>query len=159
MSFSAARLLASSISRRVRPTHIARSAPRFSLPAPGTCQRRTLFNFGKSEPTPELSEEDVQARAKAITETLMQKEEWKKIASHSGALAAMQNLLQVLGRKGINVGSGQPPKFTDMMRLAADAEFREAVNTMKAEMKDAGVDLDNPELVKSLMSMASPPSK
>lgn len=47
-------------------------------------------------------------------------------------------------RIGIDVGSGKPPKFTDMMRLAADAEFRDAVTHMKAEMKNAGVNLDDP---------------
>jgi len=51
---------------------------------------------------------------------------------------------------GIDIGSGKPPSLTEMMKLAADAEFREAVTLMKLEMKNAGVDMENPVCCRAL---------
>ena len=95
-----ARLLASSISRQLRAASLPRVTARLPRPlASAACQRRSIFGFGKSNPG-EPSAGDVEARAKAITEALMQKEEWRKLATHTGAIQSMQNLLTILSKKG-----------------------------------------------------------
>ncbi|KAJ2933478.1 hypothetical protein H1R20_g3607, partial [Candolleomyces eurysporus] len=161
MSLSAARLLSSSITRQLRVSSIPRTVSRLRPSAPIiTCQRRSLFgNWGKSSQPADISEADAQERIKAVTEAMMKNEQWKKVANHPGSLEALRNLMEVLMKNGINMGSGQQPGLSDMIKLARNTEFRDAVVRVKTEMKAAGFDLEDPELMKSLMSIASPPPK
>jgi len=98
MSF-AARFFASPFSRCARTISNKRiSACLQAVP----CQRRGIFGFGKSSPTATpLSEDELAARAKHLTQELMKKPEWKKITTHAGAMNAIQNLVTVFGKKGM----------------------------------------------------------
>lgn len=102
MTLSVARLLSSTISRQLRASSIPRTVSRLRPSAPSlTCQRRNLFgNWGKSPQPAEVSEEDAQARIKAITETMLKNEQWKKVAAHPGSLKAIQNLMEILAKNG-----------------------------------------------------------
>lgn len=105
---TAARLLVSSFSRQLRAAPLPRITARLPQPLASTaCQRRSIFGFGKSNPGGP-SEGVVEARAKAITEALMQKEEWRKLATHTGAIQSMQTLLTILSKKGTRLTAAPP---------------------------------------------------
>jgi hypothetical protein len=105
---TAACLLVSSFSRQLRAASLPRITARLPQPlASAACQRRSIFGFGKSNPG-EPSVGDVEARAKAITEALMQKEEWRKLATHTGAIQSMQTLLTILSKKGTRLTAAPP---------------------------------------------------
>ncbi|TFK27097.1 hypothetical protein FA15DRAFT_702315 [Coprinopsis marcescibilis] len=111
---------------------------------------RTFWGGPKPESTSDVQNE-VNDKAKEIMAKFVQSEEWKKIAQHPPAVEAIQKFMNVIGSKGLSMQPNQPPKLREMMKLAMDPEFRDALNRMKTEIKNAGVDIDNPEFIQSLM--------
>jgi hypothetical protein len=47
----------------------------------------------------------------------------------------------LIGKAGIDFASGKPPSTLQMMKLAANSEFREGAKRVVEEMQKAGVDL------------------
>ncbi|TFK43138.1 hypothetical protein BDQ12DRAFT_674463 [Crucibulum laeve] len=77
----------------------------------------------------------------------------RKLADSPKALEALMNFTKIMHEKGVDLASGKPPSGMQMMRLAANSEFREAASTMVEELKKAGVDLKSKEVMEELMSV------
>ncbi|KAH6915161.1 RNA polymerase III transcription factor IIIC subunit-domain-containing protein [Coprinopsis sp. MPI-PUGE-AT-0042] len=83
-------------------------------------------------------------KAQEMMSRFMQSEEWKKIAGHPPAVEAIQKFMEVVKGKGLGLSEGKAPGMKDIMKLAMDADFRSALQNMKTEIKNAGVDLEDP---------------
>ncbi|EGO01772.1 hypothetical protein SERLA73DRAFT_177267 [Serpula lacrymans var. lacrymans S7.3] len=75
---------------------------------------------------------------------------FRKLADKPEALIALRDFAAILKERGIDPSSG-PPSTTQMLRLAANSEFREAAQRVVTELKNAGVDLTSQDAMQELM--------
>jgi len=59
----------------------------------------------------------------------------------------------MLQKEGIDVASGKPPSMVQMMKLAANKEFREAGARVGSELKKAGVEINSQEIMQELSNL------
>ncbi|KIY63480.1 hypothetical protein CYLTODRAFT_446595 [Cylindrobasidium torrendii FP15055 ss-10] len=76
---------------------------------------------------------------------------FKALAGNDEAIKATQKFVEVLREKGFDYKT--PPTKLQMLRLAADSEFREAFSQMHAIFTSAGVDMTSPEVQTELMGV------
>ncbi|KAH7930257.1 hypothetical protein BV22DRAFT_1101858 [Leucogyrophana mollusca] len=78
---------------------------------------------------------------------------FRKLADKPEALMALRDFANLMRDKGIDASSG-PPSTMQMMRLAANPEFRQAAQRVVAELKNAGVDLTSQDAMQELMGLS-----
>ncbi|KAI6134875.1 hypothetical protein EV401DRAFT_863092, partial [Pisolithus croceorrhizus] len=76
---------------------------------------------------------------------------FRKIADKPEALTALRDFAALLKDKGIDPTAG-PPSVTQMMRLAANSDFRLAAQRVVTELQSAGVDLKSQDVIQELMA-------
>ncbi|EJF63040.1 hypothetical protein DICSQDRAFT_146014 [Dichomitus squalens LYAD-421 SS1] len=67
----------------------------------------------------------------------------------------IRGFVQLLKDNGVDVSSGQMPSKLDMFQLMMKKEIRESATCMATTLQEAGIDLRNPEMMQSLMTMQS----
>ncbi|WFD32938.1 hypothetical protein MSPP1_003991 [Malassezia sp. CBS 17886] len=75
---------------------------------------------------------------------------FEKLSGRPEALAAMQNLIDVLKKNGMDLSSGEKPSMMQLARMATNSEVRECTAKVVEEMRKAGIDL-SPERLQELM--------
>ncbi|KAG2013885.1 hypothetical protein CC2G_010750 [Coprinopsis cinerea AmutBmut pab1-1] len=118
------------------------------------CQRRTFWKSSPSPPADDKTTQEAQKKAVELANELAQSPEWKKLAAHPPALKAIEQFVEILKEKGLDPNSGKQPGITTMMKLAADPAFRLALQNLKTEFQNAGVDLQNPEFLQKLQGLS-----
>ncbi|ORX92224.1 hypothetical protein K493DRAFT_316723 [Basidiobolus meristosporus CBS 931.73] len=78
----------------------------------------------------------------------------KKILSNPEVLEALQSLVTLLSTKGVNVASGSPPNFMQIMRVMSDPQVRTQAQQLTKLLQDSGIKLDMTEV----MGMMKKPS-
>ncbi|OAX42880.1 hypothetical protein K503DRAFT_262257 [Rhizopogon vinicolor AM-OR11-026] len=76
-----------------------------------------------------------------------------KLADKPEALMALRDFAELMRAQGIDANSG-PPSTMQMMRLAANSEFREAAQKVVTELQKAGVDLTSQDTIQELMGLS-----
>ncbi|WFD28963.1 hypothetical protein MNAN1_003979 [Malassezia nana] len=76
---------------------------------------------------------------------------FEKLGESPEALAAVNHLIEVLEKHGLDLSSGTKPSMMQMAKLATNAEVRECTAKVVQEMKKAGVDL-SPENLQKIMN-------
>ncbi|KAJ8595359.1 hypothetical protein M405DRAFT_857436 [Rhizopogon salebrosus TDB-379] len=75
-----------------------------------------------------------------------------KLADKPEALMALRDFAELMRAQGIDANSG-PPSTLQMMRLAANAEFRQAAQKVVTELQNAGVDITSQDTMQELMGL------
>jgi len=78
---------------------------------------------------------------------------FQKLADKPDALSALAHFAKVLQDQGIDVVSGKTPSPMQMIRLARNAEFREAAGRVVNELQNAGIKIDSQEALAELMKL------
>ncbi|KAH7904455.1 hypothetical protein BJ138DRAFT_1119399 [Hygrophoropsis aurantiaca] len=80
---------------------------------------------------------------------------FQKLADKPEALIALRDFANFMRDQGkcIDTTSG-PPSTMQMMRLAANSEFRQAAQKVVEELKNAGVDLTSQDTMQELMGLS-----
>ncbi|CAG8727526.1 7818_t:CDS:10 [Cetraspora pellucida] len=81
-----------------------------------------------------------------------------KIRSNPRILSSIQELAQLLQRKGFNISSGQKPSMVQMARLASDKEVSAKLFIIDAQLREAGITLDG-ETARKFMNLSETNSK
>ncbi|KAG2152027.1 hypothetical protein BD769DRAFT_1402715 [Suillus cothurnatus] len=68
------------------------------------------------------------------------------------ALMALRDFAQLMKAQGIDANT--PPSTFQMMKLAANSEFREAAQKVVSELQKAGVDLTSQDTIQELMGLS-----
>ncbi|OJA20878.1 hypothetical protein AZE42_00864 [Rhizopogon vesiculosus] len=76
-----------------------------------------------------------------------------KLADKPEALMALRDFAELMRAQGIDANSG-PPSTMQMMRLAANSEFRQAAQKVVTELQKAGVDLTSQDTIQELMGLS-----
>ncbi|KAG2146630.1 hypothetical protein DEU56DRAFT_785542 [Suillus clintonianus] len=75
-----------------------------------------------------------------------------KLADKPEALMALRDFAELMRAQGIDANA--PPSTLQMMRLAANSEFREAAQKVVTELQNAGVDLTSQDTIQELMGLS-----
>ncbi|KAG1780193.1 hypothetical protein EV702DRAFT_1081390 [Suillus placidus] len=75
-----------------------------------------------------------------------------KLADKPEALMALRDFAELMKAQGIDANS--PPSAFQMMKLAANSEFREAAQKVVSELQKAGVDLTSQDTIQELMGLS-----
>ncbi|KAF5322678.1 hypothetical protein D9619_001132 [Psilocybe cf. subviscida] len=81
---------------------------------------------------------------------------WEKLRASPEALAAAQKFGEVMQKQGIDTLSGKPPSTFQMAKLFLKADVRDAAKELYEAFGKAGIDLQDPELMKQLMGKEEP---
>ncbi|KDQ64682.1 hypothetical protein JAAARDRAFT_187988 [Jaapia argillacea MUCL 33604] len=113
--------------------------------------RRTLpIRHFSTTPIPAASEPQNSILSNIKNTTL-----FEKIADKPEVLQALQDFAVLLQKHGIDASSGKPPSTTQMLRLAANSEFREGASRVAKALQDAGIDVRSKEAMQELIKAAS----
>jgi len=116
----------------------------FLRPYPATHFRRD-FTF---TPRPQASENSDAFLAKFKDTSIFQ-----KLADKPDALRALSDFAKMLKEQGMDIAAGQKPSTWQMLRLAANLEFREAAKRVMDELQKAGIDVTSQDTMAELMNM------
>ncbi|KAG0705469.1 hypothetical protein DFH29DRAFT_906631 [Suillus ampliporus] len=75
-----------------------------------------------------------------------------KLADKPEALMALRDFAELMRAQGIDANS--PPSTLQMMKLAANSEFRQAAQKVVTELQKAGVDVTSQETMQELMGLS-----
>ncbi|KAG1820383.1 uncharacterized protein BJ212DRAFT_1339769 [Suillus subaureus] len=75
-----------------------------------------------------------------------------KLADKPEALMALRDFAELMKAQGIDANT--PPSAFQMMKLAANSEFREAAQKVVSELQKAGVDLTSQDTIQELMGLS-----
>ncbi|KAJ3564349.1 hypothetical protein NP233_g8347 [Leucocoprinus birnbaumii] len=78
---------------------------------------------------------------------------YSKLSQHPDALAALSDFAKLLQDKGIDLSTGKPPSTLQMIKLASNADFREATKRVGEELQKAGVDLQSKAVMQEMMEL------
>ncbi|KAI6164705.1 hypothetical protein EDD17DRAFT_1557509 [Pisolithus thermaeus] len=120
--------------------------PALSRPLPLTCGRRALSS------TSCLRQNEQHDLYHSFGHTSI----FCKIADKPEALTALRDFAALLKDKGIDPTAG-PPSVTQMLRLAANSDFRLAAQRVVTELQSAGVDLKSQDVMQELMALSKKP--
>ena len=73
---------------------------------------------------------------------------FQKILQAPAVLEAVTDITKLFERKGIAMD--RKPSFTEMMKLAQDAELQQAMQKLKREMDSAGISVDIQKMLQSM---------
>ncbi|KAF9449925.1 hypothetical protein P691DRAFT_758669 [Macrolepiota fuliginosa MF-IS2] len=109
--------------------------------------------------------EDKEAFFKAFQNTSI----FQKLGNHPEAVSALENFAKLLQEKGsispvtsdinsytpigVDLSSGKPPSTLQMLKLAANPDFREGAKRVGEELQKAGVDFQSKELMQEMMEL------
>ncbi|CAG8822086.1 999_t:CDS:1, partial [Racocetra fulgida] len=65
-----------------------------------------------------------------------------KIRSNPRILSTIQELVQLLQSKGVDLNSGQTPSMIQMAKLASDKEVSAKLVIIDSQLREAGITLD-----------------
>ncbi|KAG1753841.1 uncharacterized protein EDB91DRAFT_419925 [Suillus paluster] len=75
-----------------------------------------------------------------------------KLADKPEALMALRDFAELMRAQGIDANS--PPSTLQMMKLAANSEFRQAAQKVVTELQKAGVDITSQDTMQELMGLS-----
>ncbi|KAH7887902.1 hypothetical protein F5I97DRAFT_917852 [Phlebopus sp. FC_14] len=75
---------------------------------------------------------------------------FQKLADKPEALLALRDFATLLKNKGIE----GPPSTTQMMRIAASSDCRQAMQRVVDELQKAGIDLRSPDALRELAALS-----
>ncbi|KAI6047341.1 hypothetical protein EDC04DRAFT_2622892 [Pisolithus marmoratus] len=78
---------------------------------------------------------------------------FRKVADKPEALIALRDFAALLKDKGVDPTAG-PPSVTQMLRLAANSDFRSAAQRVVTELQNAGVDLKSQDVLQELTALS-----
>ncbi|TBU32195.1 hypothetical protein BD311DRAFT_786147 [Dichomitus squalens] len=111
--------------------------------------RSAAFSTTARRGADELPRENLQAIFEQKQRFLKLLQEKPEVEEH------IRGFVQLLKDNGVDVSSGQMPSKLDMFRLMMKKEIRESATCMATTLQEAGIDLRNPEMMQSLMTMQS----
>ncbi|KAI0068898.1 hypothetical protein BV25DRAFT_1910633 [Artomyces pyxidatus] len=77
---------------------------------------------------------------------------FKQIADKPEALKALSDVAMLVKELGIDINSTTPPSNMQMFRLASNRKFIKGVKAVVTELRKAGVDLHNEDILEDIMS-------
>ncbi|KAI0356696.1 hypothetical protein OH77DRAFT_1503615 [Trametes cingulata] len=126
--------------------------PLRSAPAPSPTRDALHARAFSSSPR-RMAEEDTAKNAELQMMFQQQQKLLKLLQDKPETLEHIKKFVEQLQENGIDVYSGKMPSKMDMLRLLMKSDIRESAMKMAAAFQDAGIDLRDQNLVKSLMAM------